>query len=349
MGSLRSRSFTRVVAMLVVMSSLASLRAFALDRAELELQVEPRSGIDAGKLRERLRVELADASRTPVRVHVSSAGARTRVELVFDDGSRDTREADLSDAAAGESERVLALAIAEQVRASPVPASSGERPFVDGGPREATPVAPPSSSSAVLLPVPSERVSSRVSEPPDDERLSYIRTGLHAALGMRVFGKSATLLVEPRVGVALRHGSGVRLDIALLYAHAESTDPLGVVVVNAFGGSLGASFDKPLGGAFSLRAGPRFDLSAAFAEGSPASGSVVGGTARAPLVVLVGETELRFAPTKQLGLSLAVDLGGGLSGLDLRADERTPSALYGVTFGVRLGLLWGELSSRSTR
>lgn len=333
----------RTFAPIFVVLSLAAVRASALERAELDLSVEPAAGIDAGKLRERLRVELADVARSPVRVIVSAAGARTRVELVFEDGARDTREADLSDAAPGETERVLALSIAEQLRTAPPPVSS---PSADAGAPEVSPAILAPRPVPVVPPAPAPRAPPSGARAPEPESVQpAVRSGVHAALGARVFGKAATWLVEPRIGVALRHRSGARVDVAVLYAHAESTDPLGVVVVNGFGGSLGVSFDRPLGGPLSLRAGPRLDVSAAFAEGAPVSGSVVGGTARGPLVVLVGETELRFVPTRGLGLSLAVDLGGGLAGLDLRADERTPSALYGVTFGARLGLLWGSIST----
>lgn len=342
MGSLRSPSFARGFALIFVMLSLATIRASALEQAEPKLSVEPSAGVDAGKLREHLRVELADVVRSPVRVIVSAAGSRTRVEVVFEDGARDTREADLSDAAPGETERVLALSIAEQIRTAPPAVSSATS---DAGAPEASPSGPPVRPLPVVPPAPArERTPPSGARAPESDGPS-VRSGVDAALGARVFGKAATWLVEPRIGVALRHRSGARVDVAVLYAHAESTDPLGVVVVNGFGGSLGLSFDRPLDGPFFLRAGPRLDVSAAFAEGAPVSGSVVGGAARAPLVVLVGETELRFDPTRGLGLTLAVDLGGGLAGLDLRADERTPSALYGVTFGARLGLFWGSISA----
>ncbi len=335
----------RTFAPIFVVLSLAAVRASALEGAELELSVEPAAGIDAGKLRERLRIELADVARSPVRVIVSAAGARTRVELVFEDGARDTREADLSDAAPGETERVLALSIAEQLRTAPPPVSSSS---ADAGAPEVSPAILAPRPVPVVPSAPAPERAPPIGErgPESEPEEPSVRSGVHAALGARVFGEAATLLVEPRIGVAVRHRSGARVDVAVLYAHAESTDPLGVVVMNAFGGSLGLSFDRALAGAFSLRAGPRLDVSAGFAEGAPVSGAVVGGTARAPLVVLVGETELRFVPTHGLGLSLAADLGGGLAGLDLRADDRTPSALYGVTFGARFGLLWGSVSTR---
>lgn len=317
--------------------SLASLRTSAIERVEPEVLVEPESGLDAAKLREHLRIELAGASPQPTRVHVSTAGPRTRVELVFDDGATDARETDLSDAAPGEIERVLSLAIAEQART----ARRAMPPSNEAGAPEVAAIASSSVSPASLAPRMSPATTSNAAGKVPDEAN---RVGVHGAVGGRMFGKTATVLVEPRIGVGIRHRSGARLDLSLLFAHAESTDPLGLVVANAFGGSVGLSFERQLGRSYSLRLGPRLDVSAAFAEGSSASVGVLASTARAPLVLLVGETELRFVPTRSFGLTMAIDLGGGLTGLDLRADDRTPSALYGLTLGARLGFVWGSLA-----
>lgn len=319
--------------------SLASLRTSALERVDPELVVEAGSGLDVAKLREHLRIELVGASPQPTQVRVSTVGPRTRVELVFADGANDARETDLSDAAPGELERVLSLAIAEQARTAPRARTSHSN---DAGDSEVPAIPSSTVTPLPLAPRTSPATTSDVARPAVDDA---IRIGVYGAFGGRMFGKAGTLLVEPRIGVAFRHGSGARLDLGLLFAHAESTDPLGRVVANAFGGSVGLSFDRQLGRSYSLRLGPRLDVSAAFAEGSPASVGVLASAARAPLVVLVGETELRFVPARSFGLTLAFDLGGGLAGLDLRADDRTPSALYGFTFGARLGFVWGSLAA----
>lgn len=58
----------------------------------------------------------------------------------------------------------------------------------------------------------------------------------------------------------------------------------------------------------------------------------------APFVAAVGEVVLRATLIGRTSLVFAADAGYVMQGLDLRADDRRPIVLKGITVGGRLGI-----------
>ena len=283
--------------------------AFAL--ASPALVVADGTGIDVEQLQAQLAVELANG-RSPVRIELSRSRDLVHARLVFGDGGVEDRDIALGDVAATEAPRVLALALAELSQA-----------------HTAVPPIAPKPAPAAPKPAPP-------AEAPAPVRAAPVTFGGEAAVGARGYTLAGTLALEPRIGIFLRHTSGARLDLAVVYQTAWASDAIGSVSFNAIGGALGLSYSHAILPGFFLRFGPRVDVLAAFGSGT-ATGLARATNEQAAVVGLVAEVAASVQFFRVLPLVVVIDGGGMVRGFELRADDRTPLAARGATFGARLG------------
>lgn len=268
----------------------------------LTVRAAPGVGLDLPRLEAALRMELEPGVPLELTL-VQSTVAPTIVQytLRFEGGRTATRSLDLADVEPEARERVLALVLAEVARAAP-PAPAPQRP--------AATVAP-----AV--------------EP-------GWRPGASADLGLRAF-LPGTLGLETALGGYVRHRSGVRLDLGVRYLHATRDTSLGSTMLDALLGSIRISYERRLSSRFTLRVGPRLDLGVALGRGRTNGPATELPSVTGPFGLLLAEAELRLRISQPVGLTLGLDGGGTLTGLELRADDETGVRARGGTLGVHVG------------
>ncbi len=316
----------------VVAAALAVLAHVSPAWAEprpLDVSVEVGAGIETKVLEGHLAVEL-EPTTAPQKVEIARQGASLRVRLAYSDGSEERLTVDVTDVADDAAPRVLALAIGEAARlhvarSERLPPAPLPAPLPP--PRVVAPAPPPD------VPLPSTR------EP-------AVRALLSTSIGARVFSAAGSLGVEPRLAFGLAHRSGFIADIGVSYLTAGASDTLGDVRLHTIGASLGAGYELALSSRVRVRGGPRLDVGAAFGSGTAnanananATRPALASSTSAPLASLVGEVVVSVRlGARQPWLLLALDAGGVLRGLDLRADDRTALAALGGSFGGRLGI-----------
>lgn len=291
----------------------------------LDVSVEVGAGIETKVLEGHLAVEL-EPTTAPQKVEIARQGASLRVRLAYADGSEERLTVDVTDVAGEAAPRVLALAIGEAAR---LHVARSDRP-------PPAPVPAPLPPPRVVAPAPSPDV------PLPSTREPAVRALLSTSIGARVFSAAGSVGVEPRLAFGLAHRSGFIADIGVWYLTAGASDTLGDVRLHAFGGSLGAGYELALSSRVRVRGGPRLDVGAAFGSGTAnanATRPALASSTSAPLASLVGEVVVSVRlGARQPWLLLALDAGGVLRGLDLRADDRTALAALGGSFGGRLGI-----------
>ena len=306
------------VASVVVVALLTVLaKAARADTPPLDVSVEAGTGVESKALEGHLAVEL-DRATGPQRVEVARQGASLRVRLVYADGSDERLVVDVTDVSDG-APRVLALAIGEAARLHVARPERAAPPAPPARPANVTPTAPAPTS----LP------------PPSTPAIGVL---VSASLGARAFGAAGNVGFEPRLAIGLVHRSGVVAELGGAYFTAGASDPLGDVRLHAVGASLAFAYERALVSSVFVRAGPRLDVGAAFGSGT-ATSTALASTTSGALVSLVGEAVVSVGfGARNPWLLVAIDAGGVLRGIDLRADDRTPLAALGATFGGRLGL-----------
>jgi hypothetical protein len=311
------------VASLVAVALLIELAKVAwAENTPLDVNVEAGAGVESKALEGHLAVEL-DRASAPQRVEVARQGASLRVRLVYADESDERLVVDVTDVSDAAAPRVLALAIGEAARlhvarperAPPAPSPSPVRPA------NVTPPAPSPTSPA-----------------PTSTLAPAVGMLVSASLSARAFGAAGTVGFEPRLAIGLVHRSGFVAEVGGAYFAAGASDPLGDVRLHAVGASLAVAYERALASRVFLRMGPRLDVGAAFGSGTP-TGTALASSTSGALVSLIGEAVVSVRlGARNPWLLFAIDAGGVLRGIDLRADDRTPLAARGPTFGGRLGL-----------
>lgn len=288
------------------------------DTTPLDVSVEAGAGVESKALEGHLAVEL-DRATGPQRVEVARQGGSLRVRLVYADGSDERLVVDVTDVSDGAAPRVLALAIGEAARLHVARPERAAPPAPPARPANVTPTAPAPTS----LP------------PPSTPAIGVL---VSASLGARAFGAAGNVGFEPRLAIGLVHRSGVVAELGGAYFTAGASDPLGDVRLHAVGASLAVAYERALASRVFVRAGPRLDVGVAFGSGTATSTALASSTSGA-LVSLVGEGVVSVGlGARNPWLLVAIDAGGVLRGIDLRADDRTPLAALGASFGGRLGL-----------
>ncbi len=286
-------------------------------------------GVWAGLLRVELaadgiRVHSADdapASPEPAgpRVEADPAvcgGAAPSATLVLSIGDqRRTRTVQLYDVDPVARPRVIAIAMAELVRAG-VAAAKPEA------------VAPTPGSMDVYV----RFEGPRPAPPP--------AAALFAAAETKVFGQQGTAVAGARAGIELpfvRHAA-LGLDLGALAGTAQ--DPLGGI--DATLATLGASLHL-IGGSRSLSfgVGPRFEAGVGWFRGSAAAPLATrAASATSPLAFLTMSGVASFAIQGRWSGLVGLDVGTSVYGFRTLADQRTVSTFAGPMLAARLGFAW---------
>jgi len=228
-------------------------------------------------------------------------GARADVEVDVD-GTKRRGAVDLPER---DTERTLALFVAELARTSDAPP-----------PPAPTPTPPPEK------PPPSERPSS------DDSHLAILAT-----MGGRILFRDGSLILTPRAEVGWQW-SRLRVGGIARYGTVGGDDPLGSVRAHLLTLGLAASQHLSPESSFSIAHGPRVEAGFVTAKGSGTNGA----NARAFNATAAWELEARAIVARPVTLVFAIDLGILFPGLDLRADDRTVIDLAGPFASASVGV-----------
>jgi hypothetical protein len=286
-----------------------------------------------------LRVELA-ADHIPVRLapdsregpHVSIEshpcdGAATSATLTFVSGEvRRTRTVGLTDVDPVARPRVLAIAMADLVRAGFAAASA------------VVPVPPPASPTVEV------RIEHQQRQPPPPV-VATVEPAHHGGLGVfaagetRLFAPVSTGVFGARAGVSVP-----TLDWLLLVMDAggfsgTSHDTLGDVVGTI--GTVGLSLQGrggPRG--LTLAAGPRIEAGLGWFRGHTTDPLVHASSATSPVVFAGVSTTASFPIAGPLSGLVGLDAGTSLYGFTGAADQRSVSEFGGAMVSLRIGFAW---------
>lgn len=282
----------------------AGLTAVALVLALADLQLAgEKGGVDARALADLVELELGPAERTIDRIVVRIEGKAAFVEIIRKDRSRSGSVA-LAD---GQVERTIALFASELARRF-----------------ETEPDAVPTAPSAPAATAPEAAAAPAPSPLGGASRLT-----LSATMGARLLVSKESLMPTPRVEVGLLVSKTLRLGASARYGYASEDDALGSVHAHALVGGLGATFRF----ADWVATGPRFELGAIAAGASGTNAS----SASALATSASWEIELCARVFGSFAVVLAPEVGWYLSGLELRADDRSVLEIRGGFLGLSLG------------
>jgi hypothetical protein len=301
---------------------------------------------------ELLRVELAGdgidvragaGDESGARVHVEGAcdAAATEVTLAFASGDRrETRKLSLAGTDAVARSRVVAIAMADLVRAA----------MADAKAKGATAAAPMTldvrvhveeraPAPAALLPpagIPAAATAA-------DSRRAML--GVWVAGETRLFAQGSGLF-GGRLGLELPLSDHVAVVVDGAVAGGEGSDPLGTIdaTLATVGGSLlamGGSRDVVFG------AGARVEGGAVWLRGEASSATTAATSATSGFAFLGVSGLGRFRVDGSLWALVGGDVGWTVYGFSGRADERHVADLVGAEVAVRVGFAWG--GGRQTR
>ncbi len=129
--------------------------------------------------------------------------------------------------------------------------------------------------------------------------------------------------------------SPIRASLDAGYAFGTATDRLGTIDVRviAGGAAVGVVFDaRP----FAIDIGPRLEVGLASGTGNASDSATRSANAFAPVVVAELAAEARLAFGQRWWLSLGLDGGAVLAGLELRSDTRRAGGIGGLVGGARV-------------
>lgn len=299
----------RTLALVLAIATFSSVARPAAREDGPQIHSTATISIDLSTLRERLQLELVDTTDAPTTISLSGSEHRLTFTVQFRDGSHSFRTLDFDDVATEERENVLALAIAEAAHAHSAlpPAPNGEsRPE----PEHVSPTKGPSE----------------------------LRWGYAAALGGRMFTARGTFGLEPRLGLWLRHQSGMRVDLSASYLWSTANDTLGRVTAQVAGGSLAIGYDRwTPNNDLAFHFGPRLDLGGTVGSATANAGVIAHSTADVH-VGIAAEAGARLRATRAVAVAVEIDIGWIPRGLDLRAEGRPVLQTQGATLGLRLGI-----------
>ena len=263
-----------------------------------------------------------------------TAEAREIDVVIVDELTRKTVERRLTvvDLAPGARPRVIALSVAELLRASwselrmpdapkgfPVP-TAVRLASMDLEHRRSAPVLVPP------LPPPST---------PPPSPMWHAGAALEARFfptyGSTVLGPDVVLSIGSADRVPLR----LRLDAEALFG--TSYDPLGSISVKlvAFGAAVVLAHHT---GPIDVEVGPRLEIGWGAASGNAASTTTISGSGSTAIVDASAVLALRVALFDAYWASFASDFGGVLHGLDAQADARKAAGFGGPIAGAAIGL-----------
>jgi hypothetical protein len=154
----------------------------------------------------------------------------------------------------------------------------------------------------------------------------------------RAFPTADTLLMGARAGVSWiapnRPSWRPRIDAGVLWG--SSDDALGEVDMTlvSVGAGLGAVLlRRPA----SLELGPRMELGRGSVSGAASNVTTGVRAGSAWIWNAAAAGSVRWPISSGIGFRLDVDAGYTLHGMKVSADTRTPAAMSGVVFGLRLG------------
>lgn len=145
-----------------------------------------------------------------------------------------------------------------------------------------------------------------------------------------------SIVATPRVEGAYRLTNALRLGLMARYGYASDEDVLGSVSAHLALGGFAVTYALVSNESWGLSVGPRFEAGYVAGRGDGQNGTSVGAFA----ATVAGELELHLPLAPRFALVAALDAGGYLPGLDLRADSRSVVDLSGPFTTVSLGARW---------
>jgi len=245
-----------------------------------------------------------------------------------------TRAVSMRDVAPPDRARVLAVAIAELLRAS-----WAEMLLT---PRATTPTAGAAPERAAAADVAARHARSRRLEsprpaPPAPPRVDNL--GFGASLGLRAFSAERSVFLGGALGGSRPFGPNhaFRFAADMGFYNAVSSDRLGSVRTDLV--LLGASvaISIALGEHTRVELGPRLEAGIGIASGEPAQPGTTASVGSSAVATVVAEATLRQWIIAYLHTVLRLSVGGSFASITAEADDRPVLSTRGITVGMSLG------------